>query len=114
MNFTQSGCVTNQFAFNVCTETGSVTSFNLNAGSYWLNMENAVVASGNPVYWDENDGPSWASEGSTGSIPSESFTILGSASTSTTSTTGTTPEPASLMLLGSGMLGVAGVLRRKL
>lgn len=113
VNFTQSGCVANQFGFNVCTETGNIAGFNLNAGSYWLNMENAVVASGNPVYWDESDGPSRASESATGSIPSESFTILGS-STSTTSTTGTTPEPASLMLFGSGMLGVAGVLRRKL
>jgi hypothetical protein len=113
VNFTQSGCVANQFGFNVCTETGSIAGFNLNAGSYWLNMENAVVASGNPVYWDENDGPSWASETSTGSIPSESFTILGSTSTNTTSTTGTTPEPASLMLFGSAILGVAGLLRRK-
>ncbi len=112
VNFTQSGCVGNQFAFNVCTETGSITGFNLNAGSYWLNLQNAVVASGNPVYWDENDGPSEASETSAGTIPSESFTILGSTGTSTTSTTGTTPEPVSLVLFGSGILGVAGILRR--
>jgi hypothetical protein len=111
--FAQSGCTMNQFGFNVCTETGSFTGFNLNAGSYWLNMENAVVASGDPVYWDENNGPSRASETSEGSIPSESFTILGS-NTTTTSTTGTTPEPASLMLFGSGILGLMGILRRKL
>jgi PEP-CTERM motif len=113
VNFIQSGCVANQFGFNVCTETGSITGLNLNAGSYWLNMENAVVASGDPVYWDENDGPSPASETSEGSIPSESFTILGSASTGTTSTTGTTPEPASVMLFGSAVLGAAGILCRK-
>jgi hypothetical protein len=111
--FAQSGCTMNQFGFNVCTETGSFTGLNLNAGSYWLNMENAVVASGDPVYWDENNGPSRASETSEGSIPSESFTILGS-NTTTTSTTGTTPEPASLMLFGSGILGLMGILRRKL
>lgn len=33
---------------------------------------------------------------------------------SVTLTTTTTPEPSSLMLLGSGLLGLAGVLRRKL
>ena len=30
------------------------------------------------------------------------------------SSTGTTPEPSSIMLFGSGILGLAGVLRRKL
>jgi hypothetical protein len=112
VNFTQSGCTMNQFAFNVCNESGTVAGFNLNAGGYWLNLQNAVVASGNPVYWDENDGPSGASETSVGTIPSESFTIMGS-NTSSTSTTATTPEPASLMLFGSGILGLTGMLRRK-
>lgn len=116
VDFIQSGCLSNGFGFNVCTETGSIAGLDLNAGGYWLNLQNAVVASGNPVYWDENDGPSEASETSAGTIPSESFTILGSntSTTSTTSTTGTTPEPASLMLFGSGILAVADVLRRKL
>ena len=39
-------------------------------------------------------------------LPSEAFTITGG--------TGTTPEPSSIMLFGSGILGLAGVLRRKL
>jgi hypothetical protein len=34
--------------------------------------------------------------------------------TSTTGTTGTTPEPSSIMLLGSGVLALAGIVRRKL
>src|ERR1700727_3489587 len=41
-------------------------------------MQNAVVPSGNPVYWDENSGPSQAVSNEVGSIPSESFTVLGS------------------------------------
>jgi PEP-CTERM motif len=113
VNFTQSGCSGNQFGFNVCTETSS--SFgpvNLAAGTYWLNLDNAVVNSGDPIYWDENSGPSSASENSVGTIPSEAFTVLGG--TTTTTTTSSVPEPSSIMLFGSGILGLAGVLRRKL
>ncbi len=114
VNFTQSGCTTNQLGFSLCNETGSFGPVNLNAGSYWLNLQNAVVNTGDPVYWDENSGPSSASENSVGTIPSESFTVLGGTGTTTTTGTGTTPEPSSIMLFGSGILGLAGVLRRKL
>ncbi len=111
VNVSQSGCVLNQLSFNVCNENLTFSPVALNAGFYWLNMQNAVVNTGDPVYWDENRGPSLASEGALGSIPSESFTILG-ASNSTT-TTGTTPEPGSLMLFASGALGLLGILRRR-
>jgi uncharacterized repeat protein (TIGR03803 family) len=92
VNFTQSGCSLNQYTYDVCTEA---TSFNvtLAAGTYWVNLQNAVTAEGEPVYWDENSGigctspgcPSSASESEVGTIPSESFTILGNATTTTTS-----------------------------
>ena len=80
---------------------------------YWLNLFNAAVPSGDPVYWDENSGkgcggtgcPSSASESAVGTIPGEAFTIGGS---------GSIPEPSSIMLFGSGVLGLAGLLRRKL
>ena len=112
VNFTQSGCSGNQFGFNVCNETGTFpTAVNLAPGTYWLNIENSVV-NDDPVYWDENSGPSQASENSVGTIPSEAFTILGT--TGTTTTGGSTPEPGSFMLLGSGTLGLAGVLTRRL
>ena len=117
VNFTQSGCVSNQYGYDVCTESGTFSGPSLNAGSYWLNLQNASVNTGDPVYWDENSGPSSASENSIGTIPSESFTLLGGSSggSSSTSSGGTsTPEPSSIMLFGSGVLGLAGVLRRKL
>ena len=111
VDITQSGCVLNQYNYNVCTETAIFNGPSLNAGFYWLNLQNGVVNTGDPVYWDENRGPSEASENSLGTMPAESFTILGS--TGTTTTTGTTPEPGSLMLFGSGVLGFLGIVRRK-
>ena len=111
VNVTQSGCVLNGYNYNVCTETAMFDGPSLNAGMYWLNLQNGIVNTGDPVYWDENGGPSEASEGSLGTLPAESFTILGS--TGSTTTTGTTPEPGSLMLFGSGVLGFMGILRRK-
>ncbi len=116
VSFTQStGCPTNGFGYNVCTETGTFSDVPLAGGTYWLNLQNAVVNSGDPIFWDENSGASSASENSVGTIPSEAFTILGSETQTTTTTTSTTtPEPSSILLFGSGILGLAGVIRRKL
>jgi hypothetical protein len=110
---------TNQYGYDISQETVSglnlgAGSGNLPAGTYWLNLQNATVPSGDPVYWDENSGagckssgcPSMASESAVGTIASEAFTINGGS--------GTTPEPSSIMLFGSGILGLAGLLRRKL
>ena len=88
----------------------------LSAGTYWLNLQNAVVSNGDPVYWDENSGvgcqspgcPSQASESALGTIPSESFDITG------TSGGGTTPEPGSIILFVSGILGMSGMLRERI
>ncbi len=123
VDFAQSNCQMNHYGYNVCTEMGSFNGPSLNNGTYWLNLENGSVPSGDPVYWDENSGigctspgcPSEASNNS-GTMPSESFTVLGSESSTTTSTTttGTVPEPGSLMLFASGFFGVTAMLRRKL
>jgi uncharacterized repeat protein (TIGR03803 family) len=85
VNFTQGACIANQLGFNVCMENTTFNGPTLNAGFYWVNLQNASVPSGDPLYWDENSGegcdsqgcPSQADENTVGSIPSESFTILG-------------------------------------
>jgi hypothetical protein len=104
VTFTQGSCTANQYGYNVCSETGSFNGPTLNAGTYWVNLQNASVPSGDPAYWDENSGvgcqgsgcPSQASENSIGSIPSEAFTILGNATTTSSTTyyeVFTCPEP---------------------
>ena len=94
----------NQFGYDIAQVTVGGLDVNLGpAGTYWLNLQNAVSAQGNPVFWDENSGPSLASESVVGTIASEAFSISGSY----------VPEPSSILLFSSGMLGLAGLARRK-
>ena len=99
----------NQYGYNIDEATVDGLRVNAVNGTLWLNLQNASVASGDPVYWDENSGPSSASQSAVGTIPSEAFTIYDHETT-----TVTTPEPSSILLFGSGLVGVAGILRRKL
>jgi hypothetical protein len=118
-NLTDKFISTNQFGYNIDSITVSGLNVGLTGGTYWLNLQNAVNSSGDPVFWDENSGqgcggdngngggcPSLASENTIGTIPSEDFTINGG--------TGSTPEPSSFMLFASGAIGLLGILRRRL
>jgi hypothetical protein len=100
---------TNQYGYQIDQLTGSAAATLPSSGTYWLSMQNAVMMSGGALYWDENSGPSQASENTLGSIPSESFDIFACGAECQP-----TPEPGSILLFGSGILGIAGVLRRKL
>ena len=107
----------NQFGYNIDSANALIPGVQVPEGvELWLNLQNAVVASGDPVFWDENSGtgcnspqcPSSASESVVGTIPSEAFTMYAS------QCCGPTPEPSSILLFGSGILALAGVLRCKL
>ncbi len=65
---------TNQYGFeiHIVAVTGAGASF---TPVSWLTLQNAVMAMGNPVYWDENAGPSEAQESAIGTIASESFNV---------------------------------------
>ena len=100
--------------------TVATSNVNLASGVYWLNLDNAVTAQGNPMMWEQNNGvgcsptdpPTWctslASENTVGAIGSEDPDIYGYTNSSEA------PEPGSLTLLGSGVLTLASLLRRRL
>ena len=111
VNFTQSGCITNQLGFSLCNETGSFSCGEPECRHLLAEPAERGRQHRRSVYWDENSGPSQASESSVGTIPSESFTVLGNG---TTTTTAATPEPATVMYLFSGLFGAGCVLWRKL
>ena len=98
----------NQYGYKIDEATVSGLNLSAPSGTLWLNLQNATVPSGDPVYWDENSGPSSASQSTVGTIPSEAFTIYDHETT-----TVMTPEVSSIMLLSSGILGLAGLLRRR-
>ncbi len=75
---------TNQWGYDIDEISATGLSVSVTSGStYWFNVFNAAVPSGDPVYWDENSGkgcnspgcPSQAYESSVGTIPSEAFDI---------------------------------------
>src|SRR5215471_9322445 len=53
---TQSSCALNQLGFNVCTENAMFDGPSLNTGRYWLSLQDGILNTDDPVYWDENRG----------------------------------------------------------
>src|ERR1017187_1909369 len=102
---------TNQFGYNLYQADYSFGSIPW-AGAGFVTLSNACTNSGcsvsTPIYWDENSGPSTAYENTLGSIPSEAFTLIGGETFPFP-----TPEPVSIMLVGSSIVGLTRLLRRK-
>ncbi len=107
---------TNGFGYGIYDVTIGVTSGAMTAGNeYWVSLSNATnTGSLQTGAWDlpgASGGPATCNFRQSGTnfgdcgLGGESFTL---------SNPGTTPEPSSILLFGSGILGLAGVLRRKL
>ncbi len=88
--------------------SGGITA----GGTYWLTLGGANDSAGTQFDgWDVNEGPA-VCEFAVGGVAvggcgdgGEAFTLYSGSTT--------TPEPGSIMLFGSGVLGLAGVLRRR-
>jgi len=69
--------------YNVFACSTQFSGPGLSSGTYWLNLQNAIVPSGGVAYWDQNNGvgcpspgcPSQASDSMTGNIKPEAFVL---------------------------------------
>ena len=107
------------YGYTLLSETISIPDLALEAGTFWLTLQYASVPNGDPIYWDTNNGPSVAWQTSVGNLQgqdcegcsdsgSQTFQILGDSFTSAV------PEPSSFAMLGLGLVGMAGLIRRRL
>ena len=110
VSVTNGSTTTNAFGNNVGIDSFSIPATSLAAGTYYLVLAHAIAIGPEPtVYWDQNSGPSTATDFLIGgAIPSEFFSILG------TNTVSSVPLPATLPLFATGLAGL-GLLgwRRK-
>jgi len=100
-------------AYDDSTDAALIGDIDLSVGTYYLVLQNAVVANGDPVYWDESDGLSTAMSNIIGSLAnythqpasgSEAFQVFGTDDSDA-------PEPASWALMLVGLAGLGASLR---
>jgi len=75
---------TNEYGYNIDRLTVSGMNLALEAGTYYLTLQNATTAASQPVFWDENSGtgchsagcPSLAYESMAGTVAGEAFDVV--------------------------------------
>jgi hypothetical protein len=81
--------------------------------TYWLELFNATTPSGDPIFWDINNGPSTAYENTLGNVNGYVFPGTNSDAFTINPSTATTPEPGTMLMFGTGALGLLGAVRRR-
>ena len=109
----------NAYGYGVYDVKVGITSLAMTAGNtYWLSISNATDAGNDGTQaWDIPNGGSGGPATCNFRQSGTNYGYCGYGGESFTLTGGTapgTPEPSSILLFGSGILGLAGVLRRKL
>ena len=112
----------NDVGYDVGLDSFSLGDISLGPGTYYLELQNAVVTGGDPGFWDMNNGPSTAYDSAWGltSNPSgpcgydfpggtcsDSFQIYSLNGPTTV------PEASTLALLGIGLLAFLPLWRRR-
>jgi hypothetical protein len=105
----------NTFSYDVNQNSIVLPGVALVAGTYWIELQNAVVTGGDQVYWDINGGPSSVWENSLGYNPDPASYGVNGSSSDTFQIIGPTsvPEPASALLFGLPLAAIAALRRRR-
>jgi hypothetical protein len=112
---------TNSSGHYIEEESFDITPLAVSGGTtYWFELDNGKITSGEPLFWDESDGPSIMYGSAIGYFPgspdfpcnapctgSESFELLGAPNGPTI------PEPGTMALLGGALIALAGLCRHK-
>jgi hypothetical protein len=109
---TQTPAGTSPYGYPLAEDTFALTGNVTSGTTYYLTLQNASAPSGDPIYWDENNGPSTAYESAYGNLAghdgtnSESFQLYG--------TPAAVPEFGTLASFG-GIIATSGLalLRRR-
>jgi PEP-CTERM motif len=113
-------CFSSSTVCDVYEVTGTVfPSVSLATGTYWLTLSNGYTTGFGVMLWDENGGAGCTGWSNNGPCPSDAYNNFDTVTPNPSEDPDiighlAAPEPDSILLFGSGIVGLVGILRRKL